>query len=302
MSPACLADDGLEHAAGSAEILQVTGFGTPGYLVQPADRSWFETGVRRAFLGVNNLDLHFHGILTALDPAFSSFTSLFHTLLGKIDGDQHRSTAFRQPSPDDLDFPAIGQFLTNHHRWVRFARRAFSLQYRILQTGDQLPDRNTPLLGSLIGMPGHEEAVLAYSRSDSVEQLPHATSLGNSNAVYNLRVFGTVVVGRLCGHTQFSRVPAIADRTFFGERRARELPVSVHGVSSTYGMIDAMLRSGMRDRPRFMDLPADPVISSITRPQVITRLVKWRVVARASSTAACSTPPIASLQTARGSR
>jgi hypothetical protein len=40
----CLTDNGLEYAAGTAEIFQITGFGAPGYLVQPADRRRFETG------------------------------------------------------------------------------------------------------------------------------------------------------------------------------------------------------------------------------------------------------------------
>jgi hypothetical protein len=92
------------------EILQVTGFGAPGYLVQPADRRRFETGFRRGILGVDNLDFHFHGILTALNPTLPGFTSLFHSLLNKINSDQHRSTALRQPSPDDFEFGAIDQF------------------------------------------------------------------------------------------------------------------------------------------------------------------------------------------------
>ena len=43
----CLTDDCLEHATGGTEIVQVTGFGAPGYLVQPADGRRFETSFRR---------------------------------------------------------------------------------------------------------------------------------------------------------------------------------------------------------------------------------------------------------------
>lgn len=104
---ACLTDDGLEHAACAAKILQVTGFGAPGYLVQPADRGGFETGFRRAILGVNNLDFHFHGILTALNPTLPGFTSLFHSLLKKwtvtniarrLSGSQAQMTSTSVPS------------------------------------------------------------------------------------------------------------------------------------------------------------------------------------------------------------
>jgi hypothetical protein len=82
-----LSADCLKHAACLAEIFQVSCFGVPGYLVQPANRGRFETSLRRAVFRINNLDLHLHRIATALDPAFARFTSFLHDLLGKIDSD-----------------------------------------------------------------------------------------------------------------------------------------------------------------------------------------------------------------------
>jgi hypothetical protein len=49
----------------------------------------------------------------------------------------------------------------------------------------QLPDGNLPLLGSLVGVPGHEETILAYSRSDVVKQLAHTAILPDLSNVYN---------------------------------------------------------------------------------------------------------------------
>ncbi len=155
----CLTDDSLEHAAGAAEIVQVTGFGTPRYLVQPADGRRFETGFRWGILWVDHLDFHFHSVLTTLNPTLPGFTSLFHRLLNKIKGDQHRSTAFRQPSPDGLDFGTI----------------------------DQLPNGDLPLLGAFVGVPGHEETVLADSRPDIVKQFAQPAILPDPSKVYNQR-------------------------------------------------------------------------------------------------------------------
>lgn len=95
------------------QILQVARFGVSSYFVQPAYGSRFETGLRGTVRGVYDLDFYLHRKMTALDPAFSCFASFLHNSLGKIDGDQHRPTAFRQPSPDDFHLGAIDQFLAN---------------------------------------------------------------------------------------------------------------------------------------------------------------------------------------------
>jgi hypothetical protein len=55
----------------------------------------------------------------------------------------------------------------------------------MLQTGDQLPDGNFPLLGSLVGVPGHEETVFSHSRSDLVKQLAHTAIVREPSNAYN---------------------------------------------------------------------------------------------------------------------
>jgi hypothetical protein len=126
----------LKYASDLAKVLQIARFGASSYFIQPAYGSRFETSIHRTILGVDHLDIYLDRIVTALDPTLANLTSLLHDLLSKINGDQHRSAAFGQPSPDYLHLRAISQLFSNHDGWMRLACRTLSFQGSHFQTGD----------------------------------------------------------------------------------------------------------------------------------------------------------------------
>jgi len=68
----------LKHATGIAEELQIARLRVTCDLVEPSDGLGLKAGFGRTVGGINELDLHFNGVLTALHPLLSRFASFVH--------------------------------------------------------------------------------------------------------------------------------------------------------------------------------------------------------------------------------
>lgn len=70
--------DGLKNLSDRLKVLDVSLFGLAGYLIQPADRGWFQARLGGVVFRVHDLDLHFHRILATSYPTFSLLASFRH--------------------------------------------------------------------------------------------------------------------------------------------------------------------------------------------------------------------------------
>jgi hypothetical protein len=70
--------DGLEHATGAAEKLDISRLGAASYLVEPLHRRRFQARLGGTVGRVDHFNFHLHCILPPLDPAFPFLTSLVH--------------------------------------------------------------------------------------------------------------------------------------------------------------------------------------------------------------------------------
>src|SRR5438046_2545349 len=68
----------LKHTTRLPQVFYITLFGFTRYLVEPAHRGRLQARFGRIIGRIDYLNLHFDRVLTALDPAFSLFTSIFH--------------------------------------------------------------------------------------------------------------------------------------------------------------------------------------------------------------------------------
>jgi len=70
--------DSLENLPDLLKVFDISLFGLASHLVQPADRSWFQTRLGGVVYRVHDLDLHLHRILATSYPTFSLLASFRH--------------------------------------------------------------------------------------------------------------------------------------------------------------------------------------------------------------------------------
>jgi hypothetical protein len=68
----------LEYAADVLKIRDVSDLGSACNLVEPAHCDWFQAGIIRLFVRIDDIDFDLDGKLPTLHPAFSLFTSFRH--------------------------------------------------------------------------------------------------------------------------------------------------------------------------------------------------------------------------------